>query len=391
MKLSFGFRLPRRRKRRAGDGIRAIKAQIYVLIALTALIPLSFFFFICFNQISNVVRDNAVALAETLRDARTERIKTSIFEAFGDAASAAAYALDSGTLTGYNAPDTLKPLARALERNRSIERLALYSAFFEPLAAVDSDGEVTRQSLHERIRNRLPDIRFHSDEIVFELDLGDKTSRLILFARIMNETESGAASNASPRGYVTATYNYDVLAELLSAPPDVRISVFNGRYQQIADSFGLSNWKLVINALTERMLDGFAETRSDDAEVHAYGYVDLSTTELFIDVRVPLSIGSSRLDSFIVTFIFFFVVVALSAVAVSWVHVRSIVRYGETILVRKRFTKEMRLFSGLLTSVDSVQSRLSGVADLQLQIDKLKTDLNRLVDRIPSSDSDDGK
>ena len=139
------------------------------------------------------------------------------------------------------------------------------------------------------------------------------------------------------------------------------------------------------------MLDGFAETRSDDAEVHAYGYVDLSTTELFIDVRVPLSIGSSRLDSFIVTFIFFFVVVALSAVAVSWIHVRSIVRYGETILVRKRFTKEMRLFSGLLTSVDSVQSRLSGVADLQLQIDKLKTDLNRLVDRIPSSDSDDGK
>ncbi len=379
MKLNLRWPFPQLRR----EHTEHMAIRSHVLIIITTLAPLSLFFALSYSQLSRVVLDGATTLAETLRDARAERIAVSVRNAFRAAESAAEYALDAGTLTGYNAPDTVKPLAELIEREQSLERVTLYNSFYEPLAAVARDGELSEVDLYEAVRLRIQSVEFDADPIITEMDIGDATSRLVMFSRISN--------GAGVRGYVSAVYEYRELARLAAAPDRVRVTVYNGRYQRIADSSEITEWKIVIDPLTERMLDGFTETLRIDSEVHAFGFIDLETTELFIDVATPLSIGAARLGSFVVTFVFFLLGASLWAVVVAWAHVRSIVRYGERILIRNRYTNDMRFFRRFRSNIESIRKRIAEVAELQAELEYLDDDISVIMDASPPGDSDDEK
>ena len=363
------------------ERIPSIKIASYMIVVVAALVPVSIFFVIAYGQLSSVVLDNAETLARTLRDSRIERISASIHSVFGNATAAGAHALETGTLTGFNAPDTAKPLRELIVREPAIARLTLFNGFFEPLASVDSDGDVSEVDVFEAIRLTLQDLNFETPEVILELDMGDTTSTLTLFSRI--------ATGTRILGYLTAIFDYETLDASISTPDRTRILLFNGRYQRIADSLGGSRWAVIIDPLTERMLDGFSETVRSEETIHSYGFIDLATTELFIDVIVPLSIGSRRVSSFVITFVFFLLVSALFAVVVAWSHVRSILRYGESLLIRSRFTREMEFFTGMVENLSAIQERIESAAGLQSRLDRLQTDISVIIEELPGGDSDD--
>jgi len=349
---------------------------------IAALVPLALFFVFSFSLISKAITDNAMVLAETLRDARSERITTSVRNAFDNSVSSAEYAFETGTLNRYNSPDTLKPLRELIDRSSAVERIVLYDRFFEPVAAVGRNGDLSESQLHERVRIELPEIQFDTNQIISELDLGDATSRLLLFAEVITGTRA--------QGYVTAMYDYGEIARLIAAPARAGIAVYNGRYQRIADSFGLTDWTLVIDSLTERMLDGFTETVRLDGTVHSYGYVDFGTAELFIDVAVPLEIGARRVNSLIITFVFFFLVTAFFSVIVAWTQVRSVVQYGEAVLVRSRFSDEMPLFNRFSTNLAALQRMLDSAEEMQQRMKALADDASSIVEAMPNPENEDG-
>ena len=380
MKLNFGYRPFSAIRKRLKGRVRTIKIRSYVLVLLTALVPVSLLFVFSYTQISKLVVENAITLAETLRDARAERIRLSITNTYANVVSSATHILDSGTLTGFNAPDTVKPLTELLESEGVIERVTIYDSFFEPLAAADREGAIAESSIYEQIRVKLMDIRFESDTAIYELDLENANSRLILFGRL--------TAGSRVRGYVTAIYDYREIKPLVSTPAGL-ISIYNTRYQRIGDSFGLSKLDKTINPLTERMLDGYTETVQTESEIHAYGFIDFETAELFIDVSIPLDFGATELSSLIVTFIFFLVATAIFATAIAWVHVRSIISYGESILVRTRFAREMRLFTRFAATLESVQGGMQAYSDMQTHISNLKRDVTTILSELPREESDD--
>lgn len=387
MKLKPGFWPFNMTKRRPTGRIPTIKIRSYVLILSTAIVPLGLFFAFSFSQVSRTVTDHAIVLAETLRDSRSERLMTSVRHSFTAAVSAGAFAVETGTLTRYNAPNTVQPLVELLDRAPAIERIALYDPVYVPVAAVGRNGTIPESELLEQIRVMLPGTVFENqtDRIArttVELDLGDRTSRLVQLARISTGTRV--------MGYLTAVYDYSAIPGLVRAPAGTRISVFNGRYQRIADSSGRGDWQVVIDPLTERMLDGFTETVLREASVHSYGYIDFDTAELFLDVAVPLEIGSHRLDTLLLTFFFFLAATALGAVAVAWAHVRSVVRYGESILINSRLSREMRLFSRFSDRLSSLQESLRRTAGIEAEIEAVRGDVMTILDELPSGDADAG-
>ena len=385
MKFNLGMRLPRFRRTKPADGIPAMKTRSYLLAIISTVIPLLFFFMISYGRLLGVVRENAETLAITLRDSRRERISASIGGAFQNVASAASYALDSGTLTGYASADTTKPLLELVRREPALIRVTLYNEFLEPVAAVNSEGELNESEINEAIRKRLQGLAFEYPSMILELDMGDSTSGLVLFAKI--------ADGARISGYVTAVHDYRALDALLGSPGPTHISLFNGRYQRIAGTpdsvIGGKRWEVVIDPLTERILDGFTETVRMDNDVHSYGYIDFTTTELFIDVLVPIEVGETKVGSFVVAFIFFTLLSMVFSLFVAWAHVRSIVTYGEALLVRSRFTREMGFFAGLSDNLDQIKDNIDSVDELKLRLERLRTDVVKIMDQLPAADTDD--
>ena len=379
------MRLPRLRRATPAEGIPAMKLRSYLLAIISTVVPLLFFFMISYGRLAGVVRENAETLAVTLRDSRSERISASIGGAFQNVASAATYALGSGTLTGYASADTIKPLLELVRREPALVRVTLYNEFLEPVAAVNTEGVLSESEIHEAIRNRLQELAFEYPSMILELDMGDATSGLILFSEITD--------GARVVGYVTAVHDYGGLDALLGSPDRTHISLFNGRYQRIAGTQGSARggerWEVVIDPLTERILDGFTETVRIGDDVHSYGYIDFVTTELFIDVLVPVEIGETKVGSFVVTFIFFTFLAMVFSLFIAWAHVRSIVTYGEALLIRSRFSREMSFFTGLSENLGQIHHNLESVDELKTRLERLQSDVAKIMDELPSADTDD--
>ena len=386
MKLNFGMRFPRLKRAAPAEGIPAMKIRSYLLAILSTVVPLLFFFIFAYGRLAGVVQENAETLALTLRDSRSERVSTSIGGAFRNVASAASYSLDSGTLTGYASADTVKPLLELVRREPALVRVTLYNEFLEPVAAVSAAGELNESDIHEAIRIRLQELAFEYPSIILELDMGDSTSGLVLFAKITD--------GARVSGYVTAVHDYSALDALLVSPDGTHISLFNGRYQRIAgtpaSTSGGERWELVIDPLTERILDGFTETVRIDDDVHSYGYIDFSTTELFIDVMVPIEIGDTKVGSFVVAFVFFTLVAIVFSLLIAWAHVRSIITYGEALLIRTRFSREMGFFADLSDNLGQIRNNLESVDELKSRLERLQSDVVKIMDELPAADTDDG-
>lgn len=366
--------------------IESIKKQTYFVILISAALPLLIYCLISFNQYKKYVYSAAGEQIESIRDEWLEGYRSEyyrVFERLDLIVYQSGSLLLSSGIDESSEFDDIRYIESLLEEEKSITEVAFFDDSYIPVFKVNSTGLININIYNSDVRIALQEIVFSKSRVTSDIQLPDGTSALYVFYKLV--------VSGKTRGYVSWKMSYNWLENTLPGKSNRIRNIYNAKYQLIASNTDLVRWSAIITDQTERMLNGFTETGVYEDELHSYGFVDLGETAIYGDIIIPLNTLSSSLGKVISTSVFFILFTLFLAVVFAWSFSGKLVRYGESVLINKHYTSEMKFFGRMKGNINMIREDAKSVTEIQTRLGYLLNDISVILEHMPEESDDEAK
>ncbi len=361
-----GFQYLKKKLRFHGEVGHSLSWKPAAFIIVSVCLPLSLMGFLSLRQIKSIViqerfesmesiRNQVLADLQSLLEESAERVYRDLF-------------LSGILLTSSEWTDYL------VGREKGILSAYTFNFQYAPFRGANPEGlpGVIREDLQERV---------FAENIEFrEIGNDDGTSTLWAFALFRN---------SETRYYAVWSYDYEYINAFLTDRLEHygQWSLLNSRYQILGDSRKTPQWSTRLNEQTQRMLDGFFETKIYDDQIHSYAALDLGGEFLYLDIQIPTNVVTAASRNLRANLVFFVILFFMLSGILSWTVKRSLIRWGEGLIIRRAFSKEMIFFPRMEGNIRNLQEKIKFIKAMDQQLDYVLNDLEELKRNIPPEDA----
>jgi len=360
--------------------VETIKKQTYFVILLSAVLPLFLFNIISFSQFKSYVHAQSSEQIEYVRDEWLVRYKFEYNRLFNrlDLIMGQKDLIISVPEKSHSASS----LKSVITEESGVAEVVFFDDTYTPVNKIDSSGLIEIHDYSSSVRLTLQEIVFPAGRVTSDIQLPDGTSALYIFYKVIDSEHN--------LGYAAWKLSYDWLQNTLPSSSAYSRNIFNDKYQLIASSGDTPLWSTHITEQTERMLDGFSETEVYSGVLHSFGFVDLGDTAVYGDIVISTSSLNLYFRNILITAIFFLLFTILMAIIFAWNFSGRLLRYGESVLIKNNYTKEMKFFRRMEGNIHLIREDAETIAAMQTRLGYLLNDINVIVEELPD-DSDDKK
>ncbi len=227
------------------------------------------------------------------------------------------------------------------------------------------------------VTENLIECRFSEPKVVDFLSFPDNQSLLCIFQKHI--------FNGRVLGYSAILLNFSFLQSQLSIPEGLGIDIYNEEYQLTATSTNTQLGIVSINDLTRAMIDGYSDIMIFEEKVYSYGYINLGETSLYLTVYKNLDSYGRQSLSGKFSLIFFLLILLFSVFLTAWKLYKEILKYGEKILVKKAYSKDIRFFNRLKENLGGLINNAKVFEQIDNKLKYLENDIEYIIDNIPES------
>jgi len=261
--------------------------------------------------------------------------------------------------------------------NKSILSIYFFDRNRKPLFLPENDPYY--RTVTDNISERL----FSEPTAVDFLSFPDNQSLLCIYQK--HVTEGGL------KGYSAILLDFSFISPHLNVPDTVELDIYNEEYQLVGTSAQKQLGVVTINDLTRTMIDGYSDFMELEDNIHSFGYINLGETSLYLTIYKDLKYYGKQSSSGSFSLLFFILILLFSSYLTAWKMHKEILKYGERILVRRSYTKDMRFFSRLKGNLLNLSKNTAVFEQIENQLKYMENDIDYIIDNIPESGDEEGK
>jgi len=360
------------KKRRALTD-RNIRFMTFAAVLLIALIPAVLLYTILTGASSREFRRREDRYLENFRDEKIRQIQSrydetlALLEKTADRAAAGILMSDSD--------ESVNPRIELLrEVNTSLTDVYYFDENRKPLG-IHPLPDRTLTAVQAPLSDRI----FSTPSGVVFLSLPDNRP---VFCRFKKHFIDG-----KPAGYSAVLFDLSFLLPSLTVPEPFEIDLYNEDFELSGSSADKQTGVVTINDLTKRMLDGYTGVMNHEDRSHAYGFVRLGETALYISVSRDA--GAAYRGGQTVSLVFFLLILFLSSWLTAWKLYKEILRFGESILVEETFSGDMKFFSRVKENLASLTEHTGVIEKLGNELKYLRNDISYIIEKIPDDEEEE--
>lgn len=259
----------------------------------------------------------------------------------------------------------------------NIMQVVMYDYNFKPLININRGGVSSLDSIPETVRVTIQKNFYFSKYFLKDLLMEDGSSSLIFFYK-----------EVSGDRYFSITLDYDYLNSFLEEFGDIKIDIYNDKYQIVASSNIENDSRRVYNnPLTEKIITGLTDNILYKGSYNSFTHIDLGGEKLFINTRIKKSLIDNKSRSIKISLFFFYLLFIMAALLVGSILTRFFYHIKESFIREEIFSNRFSFFYRINRTIKYIDERFIEVQKLYKAMNYFKNDISTILDELPGEES----
>jgi len=352
--------------------VRDVRFTIFSSVFLIAIIPVAILFLVISSETSKELQLRDKTYLSSFIKEKIEDIDNEFQRGIAQIDSTSSIILPA-IIAKRSLTEETEALYMLTEKYESVRSLYLYDKDRKSLNRSSDDPYST--GVTEQFTEKV----FSEPLTIDYISFPDNQSLLCLYKKHV--------SNGILIGYSAILIDFSLLQPHLHMPDNLNLDLFDEEYKLLATTTDKQLGVVTINDLTRRMVDGYSEIMAFDQNIHSFSFLNLGETSLYLTVyQKEKDFGRYSRGRFSLSF--FVIILFFASYVTAWKLHKEVLRFGERILVRKSYSREMRFFSRLKSNLQNLSENVKIFEDIENQLKYMENDIEYIIENIPEPDDE---